>query len=499
MMYIIPKELTCQISSARSSYLLLAVLVLSGFTHLWNAAGFPDVFFDEGVYMRRAMHVMAGLGPQESFFHDHPFFGQIFLASVLGIVGFPASLHPSTSPDSISALYLAPRIIMGLLAIADTFLIYKIAENRYGTKTALVASMFFAVMPMTWLVRRILLDSILLPFLLASIFLAMNSKNSNHKSLIVFLSGVCMGLAIFTKIPAFAMMPLIAGLVYFGNKKNVKLVALWLMPVILIPLIWPLQSIEAGQFNLWLGDVMGQTQRHSSGLPSISKFFLEMDPVLFILGMLGIAFCIYKKDYFILMWFVPFVIFLFAIGFNQYFYWIPVLPVFCISASVIITKIIASIKKDKASKVLSYGIVLGMGIFGFTSTMLVIATNMTSSEFQTTSYVLQHVKDNDSDTTILASPTYSWVFDYVFHRQNVFIDYSLVLWQPVTTTKTLLVVDPHYMIDIGRGKQLQQLNNDSKTIATFDGNVKNYDISLYPYTNLKVNYEGSHIEIKEKN
>ena len=489
------KGMTWKISSIKPSYLLLFLLVLSGFTHLWNAVGYPDIFFDEGVYMRRAMHIMAGLGPQESYFHDHPFFGQIFLAATLTLTGFPNSLHPSSSQDSVSTLYAVPRIIMGTLAIIDTFLIYKIAENRYGSKIALISSMLFAVMPMTWIVRRILLDSILLPFLLISILLALTSKNSRYKNLLVLFSGICMGLAIFTKIPVFTMIPLVAGLIYF-NERNAKIVALWLIPVIAIPILWPLQSIDAGQFNLWISDVLGQTQRHSYGLPYISKVFLQLDPVLFILGITGIAFCIHKKDYFILMWVIPFILFLLAIGFNQYFYWIPILPVFCISSSVIIVKILEFLKKKEKSEALPYVIVLGIGVFGLASTLLIITTDMTSSEFQAASFVLQHVKDNDNKTTILASPTYSWIFSYVFHKQNVFPDYSFIQWQPITTPKVLLIFDPHY--DLNNGEQFVQLYNDSKPIVAFNGNALKYDIRYYPYTNIKQNYEGSHIEIREK-
>ncbi len=486
----------CQINSRRANWFLLGLLVLSGFTHIWNAAEFPAIFFDEGVYMRRAMHVLAGLGPQESFFYDHPFFGQIFLASVLGLIGFPGSLHVSSSPQSISMLYLAPRVIMGMLAIADTFLIYKIAENRYGAKVALISSMLFAVMPITWLVREILLDSILLPFLLLSILLALKSKNSNHKNLMILLSGVCLGLAIFTKIPAFAMMPLIAGLIYF-NEKRPKLVWLWLVPVVLIPFLWPLQSVESGQFDLWTKDVLGQAEKHSYGLPYISYLFFQMDPVLFILGIMGIAFCIYRKDYFILMWFVPFTISLLAMGYNQYFYWIPVLPVFCISVSILIVKVLGQVKRKNLHKNFPIAMVLGIGIFGLASTLLLITTNMTSSEFQATSFVLQHV--NDNKTTILASPVYSWIFSYVFHKQNVFSDYSLALFEPITTEKVVLVADQHYvMVDMSRGKQLEQLYNDSKTVATFVGNTQVYNISLYPYTSLKVNYEENPIMIREK-
>jgi len=141
-------------------------LVVSAFSHLWNVAGFPDIFFDEGVYMRRAMHVLDGQSPQEGAFYDHPLFGQTFLAGVLGSIGYPHSLSPSADANSISMLYVVPRIIMGLLAVADTFLIYKIAGKRYGQNVAFVSAALFAVMPMSWIFRRILLDSILLPFLL---------------------------------------------------------------------------------------------------------------------------------------------------------------------------------------------------------------------------------------------------------------------------------------------------------------------------------------------
>ncbi|MDE1867328.1 MAG: glycosyltransferase family 39 protein [Thaumarchaeota archaeon] len=471
------------------------MLILSGATHIWNAAGFPAIFFDEGVYMRRAMNVLDGFGPQESFYHDHPFFGQIFLASTLGLIGFPNSLHPLATTGSIATLYLAPRIIMGILAIVDTFLIYKIAESLYGRKVALISSMLFAVMPITWLVREILLDSILLPFLLMSIFLSLHSKDSNHKNLMVLLSGICLGLAIFTKIPASAIIPLVAGLIYFNNGKKLKLVGLLLVPVILISLIWPLQSVESGQFDLWVKDVLGQAERHSYGLPYISYLFLKMDPVLFVLGITGIAFSIARRDYFILMWFVPFMIFLLAIGYNQYFYWIPVLPVFCISTSLFIVKVLEKTKKENLRRNLAV-VVFSIGVFGLASTLLIINTNMTSSQFQTISFVLQHVDGND--TTILASPSYSWIFSHVFHKQNVLVDYTAVLFQPITTHKVVLIADEHYMlVEIGKGKQFGQLYNGSKTVATFT-NDKKYNLSSYPYTNLGVNYEENPIEVREK-
>jgi hypothetical protein len=50
--------------------------------------------------MRRAVHVLDGLGPQESRnvtwsfekSYDHPYFGQLFLAGALDMTGYPKSL-----------------------------------------------------------------------------------------------------------------------------------------------------------------------------------------------------------------------------------------------------------------------------------------------------------------------------------------------------------------------------------------------------------------------
>ncbi|HJU13094.1 MAG TPA: glycosyltransferase family 39 protein [Candidatus Nitrosotalea sp.] len=482
----------------RKYLVLIIILTFSAFTHLWNAVEFPDIFFDEGVYMRRAMHILSGQGPQEGWFYDHPFFGQIFLSSILGLTGYPTSLHPSTNPLSISTLYLEPRIIMGMLAIVDTFLIYKIAENRYGPKIALISSMLFAVMPYTWIVRRILLDSILLPFLLMSIYLALYSKNSKHQEIIVLLSGTCLGLAIFTKVLIFVFIPLIVGLIYFYNNKKTKLAILWFIPVLIIPSLWPIYSVDVGQFEFWVKGIIYQTHRFSAGLPFISHLFLEMDPVLFILGIAGTGYSILRRDWFILWWFVPFVIFLFAIGYDQYFYWIPILPVFCISAGKLIVNLLEKIRHSTLKRVFSLAVIFGIGTFGFVSTLMIITTDMSDSQFEAASYVLQNIKSDDHNTTILASPTYSWIFNYVFHRSNVLIDYSDILFSPLGTSKVVLVADTHFMLDINRGPQLQQIYNKTITVATFEGDANKYDSRFYPYDNLWVTPEGSHIEIKEK-
>ena len=142
--------------------------------------------------------MLEGLGPQQDTFYDHPYFGQIFLGTVFTIIGYPDLGVPSVPASvqdlgqSIEMLYTIPRILMGLLAVADTFLIYKIAERRYNRNVAFIAAILFAVTPLGWLFRRMYLDPIQLPFLLTSILFALytgiRAKQKEPKDIVMVKS-----------------------------------------------------------------------------------------------------------------------------------------------------------------------------------------------------------------------------------------------------------------------------------------------------------------------
>ncbi len=473
--------------------MLLIPLALSTFTHVWNPVGFPSIFYDEGIYMRRAMHVMEGFGPQERTFYDHPYFGQIFLAGTLSLAGYPGSLEPGTDAESIMALYAVPRVLMGLLAVVDTFLIFKIAEHRYSRRVALIAATLFAVMPVTWFMRMVLLDSILLPFLLSSVLFAayVSSAGGKKKTVLALLAGIFLGAAIFTKVPAFTMIPLVGYLVYSGSGKGggsiskLKTLGIWFAPVILIPLIWPAYSASQGQFDFWMRDVIWQTQREGLGFWFIVMAFFLFDPVLLLIGTAGFIYAAATKQAFILLWIVPFVVLLSAIEHVQHFYWIPVLPVFCIAAARLIDR--ASIIKPN----LPYAAIAGIGVFGLVSSTLLITTNVTSTQFEAAAFVLEFADDR---TTIAANPVYAWLFVYVYEKEHSLWDYRDLLYLPVETEKLLLMSDNHFQTNIGEGRQLQNAYDSTANIAVFEKDIGN-SVS-YPYTNMLSNYDGEIIEIR---
>jgi len=468
-------------------------LMLSAYTHLWNPVGFPDIFFDEGIYMRRAMNILDNGNPQEAYFYDHPFFGQIVLSGVLKMTGYPDSLNVSTEASSLEMLYMIPRVFMGILAVLDTFLIYKITEKRFGRRVAIVASILFAVMPMSWLLRRILLDSIFLPFALSSILLALYSKDSDRKRALIILSGVCLGLAIFTKIPAFSLIPLVSFLVYSVNKKT-KHVGLWFIPVILIPLIWPVYSLSVDQFDLWINDVLWQAGRDSGGLPVIMAYLFEIDSVLLTLGIAGFAFAAIRREKFAVLWFAPILLFLATIGFVQYFHWIPLIPVMCIAAAVLINKGIGKITRTAIQNYVMLGTVFTIGMFGLITTGIIISGDMSSSQFKALSFVLENI--DEEEVTMLAGPVYSWIL-YDVYGKNALIDYSSILDEPIKTEKVLLVADPHFIYDIDRGPELKDAYENTYTMEEFRGVVGSIDTSKFPNGSYKFTREGDSIEIKK--
>jgi hypothetical protein len=571
----------------RSSTILVLIipLSLSAFIHLYNPVGFPAIHVDEGTYVRWALHYLAGLGPQERQLYDHPYFGQIFLAGVFKIIGYPNSLHPSVNGSdtgkSIETLWLVPRVLMGLLAVVDTFLIYKISEYRYNNrKVAFIASILFAVMPITWLTKRIWLDNIQLPFLLSSILFAVypyslkrnsskevdekenrdsnssstsqrqSNTNSNAKKNIVaaLLSGIFLGLAIFTKIPAITMIPMVGFLILMSNNsniinrdkgkatkkdsrlrsiislrynKNLKILGLWFTPVILIPAIWPAYAISVNQFDDWLNGVYYQTNRTTVKLSplfdGLSDLF-RIDPVLMILGAVGFIYMAsVKRDIFLLLWIIPFLIFYYLLGHFTFFYFNLLIPAFCIAAAGFIVEISNKIKSKKLQlrhqqQIVPFIIISVIGIFGFISTILLITTDASSFQIKTAAFVAQYLNDNknissnngNDGLTIISSQIYSWIFRYVFNDADAlnYRDYT-----SIKSDKFLLVLDRYFSNYISHNaadsedddsssrqskhiKQLELLNNSSKKIATFKFNPQNIDYDKYPYSGNSMAYAG---------
>jgi dolichyl-phosphate-mannose-protein mannosyltransferase len=507
-------------------------LTLCAFIHLWNPSGFPGLDQDEGHYMRRAMQVLQGLGPQESkatFFYpyDHPYFGQIFLASVLSLVNYPYSINPTINSHSIEMLYLVPRVLMGILAVVDTFLVYKIADARYNRKVAFVSATLFAVMPLSSVLREIFLDSIALPFILLSILFAVyyaksesrysSINGSNKNILLILLSGIFLGLAIFTKMPVFTMIPLISFIILKKNYTNssndsntkisnsrLRALGIWFVPVILIPMIWPAYAMSIGNLNEWLDGVVWQATRADRPFNfEMKTVFLRMDPVLVAIGVAGLIYAVIRKDFFILLWAFPYLIFIYFVNWVYFFHTIPIIAAFCIGGTTLLLHVFKKIHNERLSKSVQFVVFGAIVVFGLVNSTLLVTQNINNSDYKLIAFVTKYlpykhnVVDNSSEKVTLIGPNGAfilyWIPSQVFNKN---FDYKWFesmrdyVQPPIKTEKFLMITDWNMRKDLAGNsakehiKYVSQLYNNSNLFGVFYNNTSLPDLEKYPYTNI---------------
>lgn len=516
--------------------ILLIPIALSSFTHLWNPTGFPTIYIDEDHYMRRALQVMEGFGPQESSAiydhpYDHPYFGQIFLAAILKISDYKYESHQSTeTPESIEQLYTTPRILMGILAVIDTLLVYKIGEIWLGRRVGFVAAILFGVMPLTWMLKMILLDTILLPFLLSSILLALYSgkvykKRTDNNSVALMwliISGVTLGLSIFTKIPTITFIPLIGYLIY-KNNKSLKKLGIWLVPVFLIPLIWPAYVTHIGELENGIKGILYQVERGERNFNDTIIFLFLSDPVLTILGLGGgIALVLVKRDIIFILWTIPYFLFIYFIGgIVKYFHFIELLPIMAIAAGFIIVTVSSkiSLKNKKiggntiSQTTIPITIVVGIiGLFGLISTWMLISVNTNEVFFELSAFISNYITTNpdlEENITLMGQHwirSFSWIPMYVHDKENYVKDVfpERYLKGPLKTDNVLMIVDSQLKHDIFdysvQGKHLDEIrkiyHNSDKTGLFVDIPTRTYDTNQYPFTNMKESRQLGLIEVR---
>ena len=461
--------------------ILLGILSVSCFLHLWNLDGFPSIYRDEDHYLRKAMYILEGKGFQEgsndlisipSNKYDHPYFGPIFISSYLWLVGYPQSLNLSTDINSISSIYHIPRILMGLLAVLDTYLIYKIGQIRYNRNIGLLSAAIFAVVPMTWLLRRIWLEPIQLPFILSSLLFAiyLNKQSTNDtirkyffqkKLLLSIFSGIFLGISIFTKLPAFTFIPLIAFLIFSKGKKNLKYLAIWSIPVILIPLIWPANAIYLGELDDWFKDLFWQSERSNAGIVGTFQKLFMIDPIFITISFVSIGFAAIKKDFFIILGIMPFMIFSYFIGYVSYWHLIPVIPFLSLSLSLMIFDLAKRFFHTRYSTLFQFIFILSIIIPSFIISTNLIISNTDDFHFRVISAISREVENfnqhninnfelnisDESDNgklTILGTNYWLWIPKYIFDKgENFYKNYFIA--NDIKTDNIMLVAGENFI------------------------------------------------------
>lgn len=509
-----------------SSYFFIIIpLLLTAYVHMWNPLGFPvSPPYDESIYIRRTIEVLFNYSPQEGLLYDHPFFLQIFLAAILWpVLNSMSSNLVAGDVHSIELIYLIFKVAMGILSVISTLLVYEIAKRYYNRNVAFIASIIFAVMPIMWTLRNVFLEPVQLPFLLISILFAVcvkkglvkengsnnknKNKNRNRNTLILtLLSGIFLGLTLFTKISAFTFIPLV-GYLLFSNRamenRDFKSIALWLMPIVLIPSLWPAYALYEGQLDLWFKGIFFQTHRTAHSFFSSLSVDFNRDPVFLMIGIAGAVFSVViKRDVLILLWVVPFLLYLYLIGFVSHWHFIPIFPAFCIAGANMITGLsdmIAKIAKrnnGKFQKILPYVVIGAIGIFGIVNTSIMItATDKSINEphYKAAAFVVNYLQNNEkankvssddniNEITVISHPFLSWSYS-LFHIRAFYVDYynSPV---SVNTKHVLLVSDPALTYRLNQNlvdKEIEKYLHNADRVYTFDDSNPHSDnrINIY--------------------
>jgi hypothetical protein len=286
------------------------------------------------------------------------------------------------------------------------------------------------------------------------------------------------------------MIPIGGFLIFTNNNRSWKILGLWFIPVILIPMIWPAYAIWNGEFDKWLDGVFWQTSgREDRPLFGSLNIIYRIDPVLLVIGLTGFIFVVaLKRDLFLLLWIIPFLIFLYFIGYVSYWHYILLIPVLCISGARLLLILSSTIKTSKKiiQQALPICIILGIVIFGFISTSVLIAIDLNSFYFKALALTVSSLPDNNINNkiTIIGNQHYFWIPKHIFGKDY---DYkSFGSKTPIKTEKYLADKRLMELISNHETKQFAVFYNDTKSRAIIEPERVNYDLKMYPYTNILV-------------
>jgi len=429
-------------------------VALCAYTHMWNPAGFPDLYDDESAYISRSLGALDGDVLRG---YDHPFFGQVAIAGFMAAAGYP-DVGAGADPEQLEKFYAVPRTFMGLLAVVGAFLVYRIADLRYGPRAALLASVMFAVMPVSLVLRHVLLDSVMLPLVLLSVFLAMRAaKAPDRRAALLVAAGACMGLALLTKVPALAALPLATGLAY-AARRRIQHAVLYAAPAALTASAWPAAAAVAGQLPAWLDAALWQAGRTNAGLPPALAVLFMTDPVMAVLGACGLAYALAARDRFLLLWMLPVLAFFGLLGYVVYYHLVLLLPAACVAAAAMIDRLAGRAAPRLGGRA-ALATAAAVAAFGLSVSGTVIHADATEAQLAAMSWVLQN---HDGADTLVSNQTYGWLPSYLHGAE--FVPYGELPGAP--QEGTVLVAGSWMLENDGR---LAEFRDGSRELAFFEG------------------------------
>jgi hypothetical protein len=227
----------------------------------------------------------------------------------------------------------------------------------------------------------------------------------------------------------------------------------WFIPVIFVPILWPVYALSSDGYNKFSEGINFQLTRSSKPLLDAMLLLFSVDPVLLIIGMAGVAFCVAKREFLFLIWIAPSLLFLYILNYVSYFFLIPMIPAFCIASAVMINDLANVISKEHGRRIkrnLSFAVISVVGAFGLVITTVLVATENNSSYLEASAAAMLYLPNSDPNKsnsdinekntanpdgglTIIASPKFYWIMQHVFDRH----DYDYRTQYSLISSKTL--------------------------------------------------------------
>ena len=151
------------------------------------------------------------------------------------------------------------------------------------------------------------------------------------------------------------------------------------------------------------------------------NYNFKVDALFMIAGFAGLVYSAFRRDFFILLWAIPLLIFFYFIGFVSFWHIIPLIPVFCIAAAVMIIELSRTLYNFKILRIiLVSGVVLIIGITGFQHTISMAAYSNNDQYYEATTFISHYLGNHEHDNlTIMSDAFYRWIPRYVFDLQLI--------------------------------------------------------------------------------
>jgi hypothetical protein len=253
------------------------------------------------------------------------------------------------------ASVICARLVSVTFSLLSVAVLFEFANRIYGSRTALLSAVFFAVMPgLVWASRLAYIETMLVFFFLLSLFFYFSwQQTGNTKSLI--LGGLALGLGFLVKYQA-----LVAGLVmlaalFLGGRSCLKsrlarfaLVALvagaFVVSWVAVVYVYAPDTLNQWNYAISVGDQHKSV--YGARFPTPVFYLIEMTapypdmhPVslfLYVLGFAGLALLVWRRklqDRLLLSWFAVVYVVFTLIGNREWRYMLPLFPVLAVSAS----------------------------------------------------------------------------------------------------------------------------------------------------------------------